>query len=1020
MLSREPWTLTAGPDGAVFDLPCEVVGQVVGHVVRPGDELRWLAHPEGTDDVETRWDATAFALDLQFEDGTWLSRTGAVDQYGTRVDPGAQEAARQLWVDQWNLRRVALDSVAGRRITRVVARLSSGTVHVDGVEVAAATPRPASAVDLVDTRRGTNSSHGFSRGNTAPLVGLPNGGVFGLPMTDASSNRWPYVFHHDHPVTGLRPSLEAFATSHIASPWMGDHGVVQVMPSPTEWPPTDRHERALDFDRAAEVATAHRYAVGFDCGIGAELTSTAFALSLRLTYPTGRGSVVLDHLGTVESFEVRQAGEVVTVDLVLRDEGQPFAYHAHVRVPHAVTPHVALEDGRLTGHVVVAPAPEGACDVVVALSTVGPEQARHNAATVESHEAALAASRDAWAGVHDLVHVEGASDDQHATIRSALYRAFLYPTHLGEVGPDGVHRHGSVAPEALRGSAHQAVREGDPSATHGFWDTYRTVWPLLALLDPSRAGRLAQGFVDQARDYGWTPRWSAPGPADCMTGTSLDVILGDLAVKRVPGIDAAAAHATALRNATTPAPDVRVGRKGLRPGIFRDHVDTATHEGLAWTLDNALNDWGASRLAATRLATEPDLDPGRREDLAAEVAYLAHRSLTHRTVFDTERGFFVGRDADGAWRSDPPFDPDVWGHDYTETNAWGTAFTAPHDGAGLAALHGGEAALGAALDTAFARPERALHETSGWYGLVIHEQAEARDMRMGMVALSNQPAHHIPFMYHFAGRHDDAHRVVRDALSRLFAGADLGQGYPGDEDNGEMGAWYLFATLGLYPLVPASGTYVLTPPTVRRSEIRLPHGRNLVIEADHPERGYIAGLTVDGEPWHDISIPHDVLAAGAHLRFQLAETPQGWAAGSRPPSGSQLSGIPGLLWDATGSARFTPPAAAALADDTGDVGHEGDVVVELAEPADLLLYTVTKASAGPLAWTVEYHCADGTVVTEDRDEQFRWDRQTRPFRVNRSGMPLRCVRVHLTFRSPGIIEQLELLAVTERDPRRAR
>ncbi|WIB36818.1 glycoside hydrolase domain-containing protein [Curtobacterium sp. MCJR17_043] len=149
-------------------------------------------------------------------------------------------------------------------------------------------------------------------------------------------------------------------------------------------------------------------------------------------------------------------------------------------------------------------------------------------------------------------------------------------------------------------------------------------------------------------------------------------------------------------------------------------------------------------------------------------------------------------------------------------------FTAPHDGAGIVDLHGGPTAFDEAFARFSERRETGGTDRSGSYGFAIHEMTEARDIRMGMLGLSNQPAHHIPFFPMFTGRHDDAHRIVRECLDRLFVGSDLGQGYPGDEDNGEMSAWYVFATIGLYPLAPSTGTYVLVPPSVRRTVLRPP------------------------------------------------------------------------------------------------------------------------------------------------------------------------------------------------------
>ncbi|WP_338371898.1 glycoside hydrolase domain-containing protein, partial [Enterococcus faecium] len=174
-----------------------------------------------------------------------------------------------------------------------------------------------------------------------------------------------------------------------------------------------------------------------------------------------------------------------------------------------------------------------------------------------------------------------------------------------------------------------------------------------------------------------------------------------------------------------------------------------------------------------------------------------------RTLFDPDTGFFRGRDSLGEFAGG--FDPRSWGGDNVETNAWGMSVGAVHDGAGLADLHGGPERLGRHLDALFAEPETVDERFGGAYGTVIHEQREARALRSGMCAISNQPAHHIPFMYAFSDRPWQTASVVHDLAGRLFAGAQIGQGYPGDEDNGEMSAWWLWAALGLYPLELASG-----------------------------------------------------------------------------------------------------------------------------------------------------------------------------------------------------------------------
>ena len=267
-----------------------------GRTIQGGDELSWVWFPERTlpdgatepteADLPHFWDATAFALDVVFTDGTRLSDTADVhDQYGDALTPTAQDSARKQWVDQWNRRAVDLTSFAGRVVDRLEVRLGSAPQPdsdddarpalrgwLDAVRIEAARPAPATPLDHVRTTRGTQASSRFSRGNNAPLVGLPHGGVFGLPMTDASSNRWPYAYQEHDRVDAegrLRPVIQAFATSHIPSPWMGDRGVFQVMPSPLDTPDPDRSARALGFDHDDELDGPHRYRVALDGGVTA-------------------------------------------------------------------------------------------------------------------------------------------------------------------------------------------------------------------------------------------------------------------------------------------------------------------------------------------------------------------------------------------------------------------------------------------------------------------------------------------------------------------------------------------------------------------------------------------------------------------------------------------------------------------------------------------------------------------------------------------------------------------------------
>ncbi|PZF57458.1 glycoside hydrolase family 92 protein [Curtobacterium sp. MCSS17_008] len=994
--SAEAWLLERPAD---TDETVAVVPVHGGRTIAPGDELSWVWFPERTlpeghdepdeADLEHFWDATACSLDVVFTDGTRLSDAApdrtATDQYGTRLTPEAQAAARTQWVDQWNRRAVDLTPSAGRVVDRLEARLGSATPStpgdaarpalrgwLDDVRLGRARPAPETPLGRVRTTRGTQASSRFSRGNTAPLVGLPHGGVFGLPMTDASSNRWPYAYH-EHVVTTddgrVRPALQAFATSHIPSPWMGDRGVFQVMPSPLATPDTDRRARALAFDHDDEQDGPHRYRVALDQGVTATMTAGAFALGFRFT---GVRSIVLDHHGRVADASVRIADGTAVVDVLLDDRPGTPPHHVHLRVPGATADRTSVEDGQLRGWIEV----DGDTDVLLGISTVSPEDARANLDAAGSFDAMCAEAEAQWTAKLATLSFEGATPEQLTALYSGLYRLFLYPNRAGETARDGVPRHrspyGSVLADPIRDEPGPEVVEGPFTTTNGFWDTYRTAWPLLALLTPETAGELAQGFVAHHHDGGWTPRWSAPGAEDVMTGTTSDTVFADLAVKGVTGFDLTEAYRSAVRNATVPPRDERVGRKGSLPGAFRGHVDTATSEGMSWTLDAAINDWGIAVMAGLLASCATTADElGRYE---AEAEWFARRSLQYRNVFDAERGFFIGRDPDGSWRVGTEFDPRDWGDDYTETNAWGTAFTAPHDGAGVVDLHGGPARFDAALDALFATPETGATVRSGSYGFAIHEMTEARDVRMGMLGLSNQPAHHIPFFPMFTGRHDDAHRIVRACLERLFVGSDLGQGYPGDEDNGEMSAWYVFATIGLYPLAPSTGTYVLVPPSVRRTVLAQPGGTETVLEVAAGSSGaHLASVTVDGSPWTSISIPHEVVVRASRIEFTLSEEPTGWASATRPVSASDVHGYRDVPVD------LLPVGVSPLTDDTGRTVTElspGATVTLPAPGAEAALVTVTVARPGSYSWRTTL----GDTETVVRDAVFEHPGQTRVFR----------------------------------------
>ncbi|GED99420.1 GH92 family glycosyl hydrolase [Gordonia crocea] len=1031
-----------------------------GRLIPADSSLRFAVFPvfdADEPDVRDGYAATAVTVDLRFTDGTRLSDADPADQYGVAVDPAAQYRARMLAVDQWSSRTVSLAAAAGKTVDRVeVAGVVPARVatpiggagapddgprpqigFLDRVDIVATDPDTETGggtdpVDRVVTTRGTFSSDRFSRGGCAPLVAVPHGFVFGLPMTDGGNRGWPYSYHEagrvdsnppQDPSTDsatVRPYLQSFATSHIPSPWMGDRGSFQVFPHPLAHPKPDRDDRALPFSHDDEFDRPHLYAVVLDDGmhapIRAELTAGSHSVWLRATYGGDTGSLVFDQLDA-DGF----------LDLPDPVPGQRYVATAYVDGPGGLTHvprmyvHVEVEGRvlsarRFPGHereavlgaltIGLSPA-DRSVTVAIGTSHISLDQARRNLAhdrAAGSFDEVVEATRDRWSAVLGRLDVEGASADQLTTLYSSLYRVHLYPNDASEPTPDGPRFASPFAyrPDVDDTPTHTGRRivDGRLTVTDGFWDSYRASWPLRTLIAPTLTGRLLDGFVEHFRDGGWVSRWSAPAPADIMTGTSSDAVFADAAVAGIADLgdfDVIGAYDSCLRNATVPSPSRFVGRKGMAQSMFTGYADTEAHEGMSWTIDAAINDAAIAAFSRYLLERFPGHD--RAEEFAANAVWFAARAARYALMFDESTGFFRGREpaaAGGGWRTGP-FDPRNWGTDYTETNAWGTRFTAPQDGQGLAQLYGGRAELEAALDEFMALPETGRPEFMGGYPVVIHEMREARDTRMGMLALSNQPAHHIPFMYAFASRegstaHAKTQAIVRDAVRRLFVGSDLGQGYPGDEDNGEMSAWYLLAASGLYPVTIGSGQFVLCAPSLPRLTWTLENGAQIDIVAHgfSSENVYVQAVRVDGKPWDSITIERERLTDGVVIEFELGSSPSDWAAGSVPPSLTAEGAQPAPPVDLT-----SPDGAGALgADDAGHafddssatapavLGAGGHVGWEFAGPTVVDHYTVTVVSPGTYAWEVQARGADGRwSPVGAQTAQFRWENQTRVFAV---------------------------------------
>jgi len=309
------------------------------------------------------------------------------------------------------------------------------------------------------------------------------------------------------------------------------------------------------------------------------------------------------------------------------------------------------------------------------------------------------------------------------------------------------------------------------------------------------------------------------------------------------------------RHATTPGDLAKgYGRRGIEQYLQLGYMPAEEiYQSAIETLDSAYGDFCIAQVA--RAAGKPD-----------DARMFEQRSQNWHKVFDPKTGFMRGKHRDGSWLE--PFDPFVWGSPYVEGSAWQHRFSAPHDVAGLAQALGGKERLAAALDETLAAPPRFK---VGVYEEEIHEMSEMAAVDFGQYAHSNQPVHHVLYLYALAGRPDRTQYWVRRVLNELYT-PDT---YPGDEDTGSMAAWFIFSALGFYPVCPGRPSYVLGSPLFDRAVITMDNGKQTTIEArnNSSENFYAQNVSVNGAAVKGVEVSHQSIVEGAKLVFSMTSKP---------------------------------------------------------------------------------------------------------------------------------------------------
>ncbi|WP_212974420.1 GH92 family glycosyl hydrolase [Bacillus sp. J14TS2] len=1006
--------------------------------VTPETQLSYYIHPEFVDKEQMDYSSTYVSIDLAFTDGTYLSDLSAKDQHGAELRPEAQGKSNTLFPNQWNYRLSDIGKVAsGKKIKRILVAYDNPNGpgefkgSIDDISIIGQPEQKnySSPIDYVNILRGTNNNREFSRGNNIPAVAVPHGFNFWIPVTDAGDRRWMYKYQQDNNEDNF-PEIQSFLLSHSPSPWVGDgdRQTFQIMPSASasDLPPLNRDKRALPFKHENEIAKPNYYSVTFENGIQTEITPTNHAAMFHFTFKEDVSDLIFDNFNndgglTLEADKQHIQGYT---DVGTKTPGATRMFF------YATFDKPVTKSGKLTGEDrdnvagyfrFDTSGSDKTVTMRIATSLISMDQAKKNL-NQEIHQSDTFASveeraKEEWNSLLQKVEVEGATDEELVTLYSNLYRLYLYPNMLFEntgTMEKPIYEYASPFSD-LDGKPTETktgakIVKGKPYVNNGFWDTYRTAWPAYSLLSPEKTGEMIDGFLQAYEQGGWIPRWSSPGHGGGMTGTSADVAFTDAYLKGVSNFDISSFYEAAIKDGSVVSHNQKTGRNGLATSIFNGYTSTDIGEGMSWAIEGYLNDFAIASISK-ELAEQTDENDPNYDQYITNYKYFINRAQNYVNIFNPEVDFFMGKDSTGKWRmTADKFDPKDWlGSDYVETNAWGTAFSAPQDGQGLANLYGGKKELAKKLDTFFATEETALH--LGGRDNPIHEMREARDVRMGMYGHSNQGAYHIIYMYDYAGQPWKAQEKVREVLSRIYVGSEIGQGYVGDDDNGAASSWYILSAAGFYPLRAGTSSYAIGAPYFEKMTIHLENGKDIVINAPEVSdtNKYIQSLKVNGKPYNSLSIGHKELANGAILEFEMGPEPSKWGTGKdavpssiTPTAADGSSLLPDPMVDLTdkGSGQSYDSSgtiAKALFDNSSDTsltlkGKDPWVQYNFTDEAQkALMYTITSStddsSQDPKNWIL-IGSKDGeswNILDKRNDESFKWRQYTKPFTIQNPG-----------------------------------
>ena len=711
-------------------------------------------------------------------------------------------------------------------------------------------------IDYIDPMIGT----GF-HGHTYPGATVPFGAVQLSP--DTRRGNWDACsgYHHDD------TTILGFSHTHLSGTGCLDLGDILIRPTTQEINLNiagDIYQPAT-FSHADEKATAGYYSVLLkNENIKAELTATTYVGVHRYTFPKDKSSSIIIDLGHLldnefiyeAELEKTSDNEIVGMRRTRGWVDNQYVYfvaqfsQSFESVDFIDSKKIVSSEGKFTGKDLQAVINFKGKDnktivVKVGLSIVSTENAREN---LENDikgfdfDAIHNAARTQWSEAISKITVQGSSDEDKTNFYTAMYHSMIVPNTVNDVNGD-YRRHDMSIGKLQKGEKRYS--------TFSIWDTFRAWNPLMTLIDTTLVNDMVVSFLDMYDASGELPIWPlSAGETGTMIGYHSVSVIADAYLKGIRGFDAERALNAMIVSSEK-------NKKGadyyIKYGFIPSNIKK---ESVSCLLEFAYDDWAIAQMARAMGKTD------------VYNTYI-ERSQNYVNVFDGATKFFRGKRMDGNWET--PFNSFQVGRDYTEATAWQYRFFVPHDVNGMVQLFGGKESFITSLDSLFTVDSGVDGELSDITGLI------------GQYAHGNEPSHHMAYLYNYVGQPWKTQQMTRRLLAEMYHPTP--EGISGNEDCGQISAWYILSSLGFYSVCPGSNEFALTTPLFEEANIKLANGKILNITANNPKKNvYIDKVELNGKIIDTNFITYNQLMDGGILKFTLSSKPNTTRASTQEAS----------------------------------------------------------------------------------------------------------------------------------------